>query len=248
MVRTPVSFILESEGNPNSWNWNLGDGTRSTQRFPTHIYQKAGLKPFFVVISNGECADTVKSKIFVKENCDSLGLKAAFTFTPDTLDLETAGTVQFTDQSSKASHWNWDFGNGKTSEERNPKIAFSDTGLYTIRLRVQHLNCKDSLIKTLRVKHSRPAAIFEPKPLKLNAYLYPNPVRGGFYLNVSFPIFSPLAIKILNPIGQVVYEKKLNGLNNNQYFNIPLLEEGIYYLTLVGANLCYSTPFIYIKP
>lgn len=41
MDRRLVAFTDESEGKIDSWKWDFGDGTTSTERYPTHEY-KAG--------------------------------------------------------------------------------------------------------------------------------------------------------------------------------------------------------------
>jgi len=42
MERRMVSFIDESVGEINSWSWEFGDGTTSTERHPVHFYSKRG--------------------------------------------------------------------------------------------------------------------------------------------------------------------------------------------------------------
>ncbi len=41
-VRRLVAFQDESSGEINSWKWDFGDGTTSTERHPQHSYQKGG--------------------------------------------------------------------------------------------------------------------------------------------------------------------------------------------------------------
>ncbi len=42
MDRRLVAFEDESVGKINSWHWDFGDGTNSTERYPLHSYAKAG--------------------------------------------------------------------------------------------------------------------------------------------------------------------------------------------------------------
>ena len=44
--------------------------------------------------------------------------------------------------------WNWDFGNGQLSTERNPAVTFSQPGTYTVRLVVKNASGVDEEIKT----------------------------------------------------------------------------------------------------
>jgi hypothetical protein len=62
------------------------------------------------------------------------GLTAAFTFLPK---APTAGQqVQFTDASTKATTWQWTFGDGSQSSARNPSHTYAVRGSYTVALRV----------------------------------------------------------------------------------------------------------------
>ena len=40
--RRLVAFTDESVGKVNSWQWDFGDGTTSTEQHLTHIYKEAG--------------------------------------------------------------------------------------------------------------------------------------------------------------------------------------------------------------
>ncbi len=66
--------------------------------------------------------------------------EADFDLQPDTLFLEDhpANLVQFVDQSTEASIWEWTFGNGFTSNKQNPVITFGTSGTYTVQLTVSN--------------------------------------------------------------------------------------------------------------
>ena len=42
--------------------------------------------------------------------------------------------VTFINQSADASIFSWDFGNGETSEEKQPTITYKEPGIYTVEL------------------------------------------------------------------------------------------------------------------
>ncbi len=54
--------------------------------------------------------------------------------------------VNFVNEATGADKWLWDFGNGITSEEKNPQVTFSP-GVYTVTLSVTTGNCTDSIVK-----------------------------------------------------------------------------------------------------
>lgn len=60
-------------------------------------------------------------------------------------------SVQFIDLSKNATKWNWDFGDGKTSSEQNPKHNYSTEGTYTVNLTVSNTNYTDSKLSSISV-------------------------------------------------------------------------------------------------
>jgi hypothetical protein len=65
--------------------------------------------------------------------------QAIFTWEVDTLregEAITGFGVQFINESILAQSYQWDFGNGETSNEENPYMIYSESGQYTIRLSV----------------------------------------------------------------------------------------------------------------
>ncbi len=80
-------------------------------------------------------------------NNDSNLPVAAFSISP------TSGkeplNVAFTDQSTGATSWSWNFGDGSASTEKNPKHTYSEAGNYTVVLTVNNENGSNS--KTLNI-------------------------------------------------------------------------------------------------
>jgi len=126
-----------------NWNWAFGDPVNnqdsSTQRNPSHKYHQAG-KYFtsLMVKDYYGCKDTLRDSVNVLQSPLS-----AFTYR-DNVD-GISGKLQFTNKSQNAITYNWDFGNGKTSVEENPEVAYDQDGSYVITLAVTSTNsCEDS--------------------------------------------------------------------------------------------------------
>lgn len=58
-----IQFIDRSEGDIDSWKWDFGDGTSSSEKSPAHKYDKAGEWTVVLTIS-GENGKSVKSKVW----------------------------------------------------------------------------------------------------------------------------------------------------------------------------------------
>lgn len=122
-----VSFTNASSDNANSFVWNFEGGTpaTSTNANPTVTYNTAGnFDVELIAFSNG-VSDTVLMENVITVFPDP---KADFGFTVDTT------TVNFTNNSTNANSYLWDFGDGNTSMEVNPTHTYSTEGSYVVTL------------------------------------------------------------------------------------------------------------------
>jgi PKD repeat protein len=63
--------------------------------------------------------------------------------------------MQFTDQSiGNPVYWAWNFGDGKTSTERNPVHLYSTAGTYSVTLYVKGQNCQGVISPIAKVTKS----------------------------------------------------------------------------------------------
>jgi gliding motility-associated-like protein len=91
-------------------------------------------------------------------------------FTADNVEDCTPFIVRFTDQTTIAAgsifKYNWTFGNGSTSTDKNPATTYDKTGVYTVKLEVESAEgCKAEIIKPQYIKALLvPNAAFEPVP------------------------------------------------------------------------------------
>ncbi len=61
-------------------------------------------------------------------------------------------SIDFSDKSSLATQWYWDFNDGYYSQEQNPTHTYIDTGTYQVMLVVYSKNeCSDTLYKTVKI-------------------------------------------------------------------------------------------------
>jgi PKD repeat protein/glucose/arabinose dehydrogenase len=92
---------------------------------------------------------------------------AAFSGTP--LSGTAPLNVQFTDQSTGSpTSWSWDFENNGSVDatSQNPSHAFSQPGLYSVKLTVANGNGTNSLTKTNYVTVNPPAGVFTLIPVE----------------------------------------------------------------------------------
>jgi PKD repeat protein len=130
----PVQFQDRSLGSASSWTWEFGDGTTSTERNPTKIFNGPGNRDVALTISNGlQVSRMVRSVSVATGSGAEAPLLAEFdasSFTP-----RVDQTVRFSDQSiGNPDSWAWTFGDGKTSTQRSPEHAWAAPGTFTVTL------------------------------------------------------------------------------------------------------------------
>jgi len=72
-------------------------------------------------------------------------------FSMDKVTYKMDETITFTNQSENAKDYIWDFGDGKSSTDENPKHAYSSTGDFAIKLIATGGGGTDSITKTISI-------------------------------------------------------------------------------------------------
>ena len=134
-----------------SWEWDFGDGGVSNLQNPSHTYADTGIFDVTLIIENVlGCTDTL-----VRSNYIFVATPPQAEFTVGQT-LFCAGTeVQFTDLSTGATDWYWDFGDNGSSTEQNPIHEFVDSGFYSVTLIALNNGCPDTIVYE-NLLYSRP--------------------------------------------------------------------------------------------
>jgi gliding motility-associated-like protein len=182
----------------SSWEWIFdGKDTLWTQNPPERIYSVDGGGPVELIVSNGFCADTMRMAVSFDN-----GIKASFTG-PTVLCPKDIGDFQNT-STGTVSSWNWDFGDGTGSTEKDPPghqfpVSRSEAN-YLVRLIASNTaGCYDTASLELEIPKSCyitvPSA-FTPNGDGVNDYLYPlNAYKAD-----------NLVFKVYNRYGQLIFE------------------------------------------
>lgn len=145
------------------WTWDFGDGNTSNQQNPSHTYSAPGnYNVQLITHSNLGCLDTIIIPV---------------TITPDPvadflLPTDCGLTVNFTDQSYIPAGglgvlvgWEWDFGDGNTSNAQNPTHTYASAGTWDVQLVVTNdRNCTDTIVLQY-TNNEYPQAGFNMPPL-----------------------------------------------------------------------------------
>ncbi len=147
----PANLSVTSVSPPNgmSYNWNFGNGQTSTQALPSNIsYSTAGSYTINLTTTNTltGCSNSTSQNININNYSTS--------FSSSTTTVCTGNPVTFTQTCPPGTNqFNWNFGNGQTSNQPNPAIQFNSAGTYTVTLNSQNttLGCSGQATQTITV-------------------------------------------------------------------------------------------------
>ena len=134
IVGDNISFANNSM-DADHYVWDFGDGQTSSELNPCHAYFSKGT--YYVKLT----AYSPKEKKFnvcgmsinVIEATPEEPMPTAL-FNASTTNATVDDNICFTNKSMNAHHYEWDFGDGQTTQESNPCHAYSSKGVYYVQL------------------------------------------------------------------------------------------------------------------
>ena len=152
-----VTFKNLSTG-ATSYQWKLGNGNNSTLTNPGAIYSIPG--KYTVTLIAKDASGNIDS--IVKKDIITVYANPTANFKADVSKGCAPLSVSFTDLSKKGSQdivsWLWDFGDGNTSTDPNPKNTYTLTGNFDVTLIVKDKNgCSHTITRSKLI-------VVPPKP------------------------------------------------------------------------------------
>jgi PKD repeat protein len=151
-----VSFTLKSNGNDQisftntttnaeSYVWDFGNGSTSTENNPTHTYTKNGTYEVKLTAKNFNGESFIVQNVTI---ADATKPTANFSFRNG-----SGGVVYFDHQSTNYESINWSFGDGRTSSNERPTIVYSKNGNYNVVLTAKNQNGEGTITKTVTISN-----------------------------------------------------------------------------------------------
>jgi len=143
-----VQFTDQSTNEPTSWVWEYkkesGSWTQfSTEKNPLFIFVTAGRYSIRLTVANAGGSDTITKPNLITV-LEPVHPPVAI-FTQDRYIGNVPLTIHFTDRSlNDPAIWEWQFGDGGTSPERNPVHTYTHPGIYLTRERVSNAAGSDT--------------------------------------------------------------------------------------------------------
>ena len=128
------SCSYDPDGSIVSYEWDFGDGATGTGVSPTHTYAQEGVYPVTLIVTDNDGATDTKSTTAAVDDTEPV---AGFTAIPtsgyEPLSVDFTGTSTSYDG---ITAWEWDFGDGESSSDRNPTHVYDEDGSFTVMLTV----------------------------------------------------------------------------------------------------------------
>lgn len=230
-----VHFRNFSE-NAESYLWDFGDKTSSSEQNPSHTYIIPGDYIVKLTVTNiaGQSSQNRLITVYEKPT-------AVFTVYPTDV-INNSQVVVFTDFSIYSVSWLWSFGDGDTSVEESPWHKYAKEGVYLITLKVTSSDgCTDSAtFKSPVVVSYKTGNIRFPNVFKWNG----SGPTGGYWSDSQLDddIFRPFftnvteyKLQIFNRWGVLLYvSTELQKGWDGYYGNSNLALQGVYVWKVVG--------------
>ncbi len=145
-----VSFVDESTNNVIAWDWSFPGGTPTTSDVanPQIVYNTPGVYSVTLTVSS-----TLGDDTFTQTDYITVSALPVANFT----SVTNINTVDFTNTSTDADTYAWDFGDGNFSSDSDPSHTYAADGTYTVELIASNACASDTITQEI-VLSSLPTA------------------------------------------------------------------------------------------
>jgi subtilisin family serine protease len=167
-------------------------------------------------------------------------VRADFSVSETDISLPWNGTVSFSDSSSGAISWLWDFGDGNTSTQQNPVHSYTLVDTYLVKLTVTNADgCVDMQTTTIRATGFNVS--LNELDYQQGIQVFPNPGTGLFSILLEDAPHNQMQLKVVDLKGRVIMSYR-EALVPGQVSMLDLskLPNGIYFLHLGEGHHHYA--------
>jgi PKD repeat protein len=140
-----VAFKDESQGNVLQYMWDFGDGDKSSEPNPVHVFQKPGFYSVKLTLSNEEENISKEEKDYISV-LPRIVPQAGFTVNANSGKAPFEGVFHDT-STGNPTQYQWDFGDRCSSDSKNPTHTYEKPGKYTVILTVTNNDGSDTITK-----------------------------------------------------------------------------------------------------
>lgn len=219
--------------NSYSYSWDFGDPASGANNIssltnPSHIFNTPGIFQVMLIAINGSLLDTVIIPVSV-----AAIPSASFTYSPST--IFEGDTVFYTNTSTNAAFYKWNFGDPSSGTKdssflADPKHVYAVAGTYSVMMIAYSSAGADTAYASILVNPAIVSSLIKNDPVN-NLTLFPNPSGG----EICFQATNDGVYSIISELGQTIRSFTLNA-GNNYTLKIENLSNGIYFIVGYSNN------------
>jgi Zn-dependent metalloprotease len=148
--------------------------------------------------------------------------------------IATINPYPTADFSTNTISWDWDFGDGNSSNLQNPSHTYATPGTYFVSLTCTNACGTNQHLDTLHIMN---AGINDIMETKVN--IYPNPTKNIINISFASEENQQYTISFYNLLGEEVHSLYINGNGKQLHLtqNVQSFAKGIYYLNINSNHI-----------
>ena len=234
------SIIAKGTSTSGPWNYTWKDASNNiikttTNKATADTLTGVGVGSYQVDVNTVGGCDNANAA-FTLTHTSPLPV-SVFSVNKDTLNINGAVPFMFTNTSANANTYNWNFGDGNTSNVQNPSYMYSQAGNYTVKLTAINSVCGDSASFS-RVVH----AVNTPTLQSVLSYQNnDNSIKvgkdaRGVFVSVSFDKNTKATITATNILGQALISPMQVETTTDKFYLDLNAKEQIILVTVTTAE------------
>ncbi len=122
-----------------TYNWDFADGETSDEKNPVHTFKSPGEYTVKLEVTNrcGQIKEAEK-KITIVKSCPPFSIEINAEPEEGLVPLEVQFKTLLYEKGKGSYSYQWDFGDGSTSTEKDPLHTFNQAGIYNVILEVEN--------------------------------------------------------------------------------------------------------------
>lgn len=228
-----LTFQSESLGEIYSWLWDFGEGAEpryATDPGPHRVhYLSGGSKTTSLLLNHLD--------LLVKPAQVQVTLAPIAGFESTTSGL----LAEFEDTSKNGTYYWWDFGDGKTSTEKNPQNKYKEFEKYTVTQVIYNDQCEPDtarMVLDFRINSAVTEESFE-----FGIECFPNPAKQLLNIHFLNPEAINTQLEIINLQGKTCIREEI-GSSDATAIDVSNLPAGLYFLLIRKGNHRFSQKII----
>ncbi|MCK4581620.1 MAG: PKD domain-containing protein, partial [Dehalococcoidia bacterium] len=237
-----VSTSSDFDGTIIAWQWEFGDGETSDVQSSSHKYATAKTYIAKLTVTDNDGATSSATKNITVSEPANVPPVANFSFTP--AGPQVNQVIQFTNLSTDAdgtvTGWDWDFGDGGTSTDKNPTHKYTTVGIYMVALTVTDNNGASSTELKKQITIGQAGA-------EIVTYSYPNPSSTQAHIVYSYPAgATDITLSIFSVTGARVFSEDLPTTGTEYLWDLrsnsgDSLPNGLYFCVITAKDASGKT-------